>query len=365
MHDVDAGVLRLQLDRLRFLRALHLALKQRFVLNLRHIFGGALREIRCLQGGNPIAPDEAQRHLQSFDGLALAVNGDEFRRDGAGPRDIARRLDAEHEGRHGDHILHISHLYAVVAGHGGLDRIAARLGRRLDGGVETHARGAAGVGALIALQNGGRFELGVAGKARVGRKQKTLATRRRKYIRKLRRAPFDRTISREAAGEIARQEIDAEFAVERNHLRRVQHDLEGRQAIGLLLERKVSAGEVFRRGGGRGLLVTVLDLLVVFRFIRRVGVLGRLLRFRLHPGGFVFDRIIPGRRRQCVELVIKAAAGVGLDRNAPFLIAGTADDQRPALLRQAQHAAAIHPHVALDMHGLLGTIDRPFREKMA
>ena len=279
LHEIDAGVLRLQLDRLRFLRARHLALQQRFVLNLRHIFGGALREIGCLQGGNPIALDEAQRHLQPFDGLALAVNGDEFRRDGAGPRDIARRLDAEHERRHGDHIPHIAHLYAVVAGDGGLDRIAARLRRRLDGRIETHARGAAGVGALVALQHGGRFEFGVAGKARVGRKQKALAARRREHIRKLRRAPFDRTIGREPAGEIARQEIDVEFAVERNHLRRVQQDLEGRQAIGFLLERKVSAGEVFRRGGGRGLLVAVLGLLVVFR---RVGVLSGLFRLRLH-----------------------------------------------------------------------------------
>ena len=330
LHDIDASVLRLQLHRPRLLRALHLALQQRFVLNLRHIFGGALREIGGLQGRNPIAPDEAQRHVQSFDGLALAVDGDEFRRDGAGPRDIARRLDAKHEGRHGDHILHIAHLDAVVAGHGGLDRIAARLRRRLDGGVETHARGAAGVGALIALEHGGRFELGVAGKARVGRKQKTLAPRRREHIRKLRRAPFDRTIGREPAGEIARQEIDVEFAVERNHLRRVQQDLEGRQAIGFLLERKVSAREVFRRGGGRGLLVAVLRLLVVFRLVRRVRVLGRLcrLRLRLHPGGFVFDRIIPGRRRLRVEFMIETAGGVGLDRDAPLLIAGTGDDER-------------------------------------
>ena len=49
LHDIDAGVLRFQLDPLRFLRALHLALQQRFVLRLRHIFSGALREIGGLQ----------------------------------------------------------------------------------------------------------------------------------------------------------------------------------------------------------------------------------------------------------------------------------------------------------------------------
>ena len=184
------------------------------------------------------------------DGVALAVDGDELRRHDAGPFDIARRLDAEHEGRQRDHILHIAHFNAVVARHRRFDGVAARLRGRLDRRVEGHARGAAGVGALVALQHGGGFELALAGKARVGREEKALAPRRREHMRKLRGAPFDRTLRHEAAGEIAREEIDVELAVERDGLRRVEHDLEGRQPIGLLLERELPAGDVLR-GLGR------------------------------------------------------------------------------------------------------------------
>ena len=65
LHDIDAGVARLQFDLLRLLGARHLALDDGFVLHLRHIFRRALREVARLQRRNPVALDEAQRHLEA------------------------------------------------------------------------------------------------------------------------------------------------------------------------------------------------------------------------------------------------------------------------------------------------------------
>ena len=77
LHDIDAGVARRQFDFLRLLGARHLAFDENVVLRLRDIFRRALGEVGRLQRRNPIALDEAQRHLEADDRVALAVDGDE------------------------------------------------------------------------------------------------------------------------------------------------------------------------------------------------------------------------------------------------------------------------------------------------
>ena len=129
--------------------------------------------------------------------------------------------------------------------HRRFDGVAARLRGRLDRGVEGHARGAAGVGALIALQHRRRLELALAGEARVGRKQEAFAAGRRQDMRELRGAPFDRAAPRRVRQRnSARGDRRRTSPSSGNGLRRVEHDLEGRQPIGFLLEGELAAGNV-------------------------------------------------------------------------------------------------------------------------
>ena len=377
LHEIDARFLRLEGKFLRLFRARHLALDQRVVDRLRHIFRGALAKIARLQRRNPVALDEAHGHVDALRRLALAVDRDDLRLDGAGLFDIARRLHAQGKRRRRNDVDDVAHFRVVVAGHGRLDRIAARLRGRLDRRIERHARSAAGVGAAVAFEHGRGLELGVAGEARIRREQEAFAARRRPDVRELRRAPFDRALGDEAAREIARDQIDGELPIERNHLRRVEHDLEGRETIGFLLESGVAAGlravvgsdvlfAIGLLGGGFRSVAAILDGygVLVALLVGAFGVLVRL-RFGLEPIRFEFGGVVAGRGRGDIELVIEAAEGVDLHRDSPFLIVRTVDDEHAALLRRRELAGAIVARIALEVHGFLGPVDRPFREDVA
>ena len=377
LNEIDAGFLRLEGELLRLLRARDLPLDQRVVDRLRHVFRGALAEIAGLQRRDPVALDEAHGHVDARRRIALAVDRDDLRFDGAGLFDVARRLHAERERRRRDDVDDVAHFSVVVAGHRRLDRIAARLRGRFDRRVEGHARGAAGVGAAVALEHGRGFEFRLAREARIRREQESFATRRRPDVRELRRAPFDRALGDEAAREIARDQIDGELPIERNHLRRVEHDLESRETIGFLLEGGGAAGlraivgsdflfAIGLLGCGFRSVAAVLDgnSVLVALLVGALGVLVRL-RFRLEPIRFEFRRIVAGRGRGDVELVIEAAEGVDLHRDPPFLIVRPVDDEHAALLRRRQFAGAIVAHIALEVHRLLGPVDWPFRKDMA
>ncbi len=90
--------------------------------------------------------------------VAVAVQRQHLGVERADGGDVARHLQAEHEGRQRGDALHAAHLDVVVAGDGGLDQVLARLRGRLDRRVERELGGAAGVGLGLAAQHGGGAE---------------------------------------------------------------------------------------------------------------------------------------------------------------------------------------------------------------
>src|SRR5262245_60114819 len=104
----------------------------------------------------------------------------------------------------------------------------------------------------------------------------------------------------------------------------MEQDFEIGQPIGFFLERKLSAG----RARVGVVAVGRLGVIVRLRAWRSLGCCPSVW-LELH-------QVVAGRRRLRIELVVKASRSVGLDWNAPFLIARARDDERPADLADRQ-----------------------------
>ena len=344
---VDAGIPGREGQGGGVLAAGDLLFRHRFVDHLCDVFRRPLAVVAGLQHRDPVALDQPCGERQPLARLSGAVDGDDLRRDRPGLLQVARHLHAEHEGRQRGDTGGGPHLDVVVGRHRRLDGVAARLRRRLDRRVKREPGRAARIGLGLALQYRCRAELGLAGETLVRREQEPVPAGRRPGLRELGDPPLDRALGHKPAGEIARHEIDRELAIKRHVLRRVEHGLEGRQPVGLLLERRLAAA--------RGLDGVGLALLGVLA-------LGLL---RLRPVWLEPDVVVAGCRRLHVEAVIDTADLVRRHRDAPLLVARPGDHQRALAAAVAQRAALPQADHALDVDRFLGPVDRPLGEQVA
>src|SRR4051812_22008699 len=103
----------------------------------------------------------------------------------------------------------------------------------------------------------------------------------------------------------------------------MEQHLEGRQTIGLFLEREYTT-----RSRGLGALLRIVRRRVI---IPIGGILPGGRRGWLDVCRLELRRVVARRRGGCVELVIKTTERIDLDGDTPFLIAGPGDDERTAL----------------------------------
>ena len=203
----------------------------------------------------------------------------------------------------------------------------AGLGGGLDGGVEAEAGGAAGVGLAVAVEDWGGAEGGVAGVAAVGREEEAVAARRRPDEGELGDAPGDGAVGEEAAGEEAGEKLDVEGGIERGLLGGVEYDLEGGEAVGLLLDGDVAAG------------FAVL--------------------------GLVADAVVAGGLGLLAEADVEAADVVQRDGQAPFLVVGGFYDHLAGAGGEGEGAATPAADHAGDEDGFFGAVDGAFGEDVA
>ena len=140
LDQVDTRLRGAEMDGLGCGRAGDLALLDCLVDDLGLVFGRSLGEVAGLQDGVPLAVHQLDRHRQAGDFVAVAVQCDHLRLDGADLREVTRDFHAQHEGRQRRDALRAADLQIVVARDRRLDQVLPWLRRRLDGWVEGQLR---------------------------------------------------------------------------------------------------------------------------------------------------------------------------------------------------------------------------------
>ncbi len=328
LDDVDAGARDGQGHRLRAGAARQLDLGDLLVHDVGAIARHAVGEVGGLQVRMPLALQQA--HGDRLPGERLVVGADHHHLglDAGGPLDVARHLEAEHEGRQRDDGAGGGHRLVVGAGDRRLDHVGARLRRRLDGRVEHQLGGAGRVGRVLALEARRRLEAVGAREAPVRGVEESREAAGRPAVGELGDPPGQRPGGDAAAGIVLGGQADRELAVERHHVGGVQLHLELRQPVGLHAERHLAE-------------------------------LGAAV------GGFESRRVDAGRQLGLLELVIEGARRGDGDRQAPDQVARAVDHHHAGIGDRRQVAAVAPPQVALDVHRLLGAVDRPFGEDVA
>ncbi len=259
----------------------------------------------------PLPLQQADGDGLAGEGLVVGTDHHHLGLDAGRPLDVARHLEAEHEGRQRDDGAGGGHRLVVRAGDRRLDDVGAGLSGRLDGRIQHQVGGAAGVGRVLTLEPRRRLEAVGVREAPVGGIEEARQPARRPAVRELGHPPGERTGGDAAAGVVLGGQADLEFAVERHNLGGMELHLELRQPVGLHAERHLAVGGAVAGGGP--------------------------------VAGLEARRIHAGRQLGLFERVVEGACGGEGDRQAPDQVAGAVDHHHARLGDRAQVAAVALP----------------------